>query len=84
MQIKAILAGAMLASTAHPALARDMLVSDQAEYRAAMKKAQPGDAILWCGPGHQNYREIEGVKTAYSARAEARAALAEAGWPQQG
>ncbi len=46
MQIKAILVGAMLASTAHPAWARDMLVSDQAQYRAAVKKAQPGDAII--------------------------------------
>lgn len=36
----------MLVSTAHPALARDMLVSDQAQYKAAVKKAQPGDAII--------------------------------------
>lgn len=36
----------MLVSTAHPALARDMLVSDQLQYKAAVKKAQPGDTII--------------------------------------
>ncbi|QCB54152.1 poly(beta-D-mannuronate) lyase [Sphingopyxis sp. PAMC25046] len=36
----------MLVSTAHPALARDLLVADQAQYRAAVKKAQPGDNII--------------------------------------
>jgi poly(beta-D-mannuronate) lyase len=36
----------MLASSAHPALARDMLVADQAQYKAAVKKAQPGDTII--------------------------------------
>ena len=46
MQIRAVLAAVMLVSTAHPALARDMLVSDQAQYKAALKKAQPGDAII--------------------------------------
>ncbi len=46
MQIKAVLTAAMLVSTAHPALARDMLVSDQAQYKAAVKKAQPGDNII--------------------------------------
>lgn len=46
MQIRAFLTVAMLASTAHPALARDMLVADQAQYKAAIKKAQPGDRII--------------------------------------
>lgn len=46
MQIRAVLTLAMLVSTAHPALARDMLVSDQAQYKAAVKKAQPGDTII--------------------------------------
>jgi poly(beta-D-mannuronate) lyase len=36
----------MLVSTAHPALARDLLVADQAQYRAAVKKALPGDTII--------------------------------------
>ena len=46
MQIRAFLTVAMLASSAHPALARDMLVADQAQYKAAVKKAQPGDMII--------------------------------------
>ncbi|MFM5903732.1 MAG: Mur ligase family protein [Microbacteriaceae bacterium] len=48
--------------------------------RLAVSLAQPGDAILWAGPGHQDYRDIRGVRTPYSARAEARAALREQGW----
>lgn len=40
-----------------------------------------GDAILWAGPGHQDYRDIEGVRTPYSARELARRALKAAGWP---
>ena len=48
--------------------------------RLAVSLAQPGDAILWAGPGHQNYRDIRGVRTDYSARREARAALQEAGY----
>jgi UDP-N-acetylmuramoyl-L-alanyl-D-glutamate--2,6-diaminopimelate ligase len=48
--------------------------------RHAVSLAAEGDSILWAGPGHQDYRDIEGVRTPYSARAEARAALREAGW----
>jgi UDP-N-acetylmuramoyl-L-alanyl-D-glutamate--2,6-diaminopimelate ligase len=40
-----------------------------------------GDAILWAGPGHQDYRDIRGRRTPYSARELARRALAAAGWP---
>ncbi|MFK4760631.1 Mur ligase family protein [Microbacterium sp. ZW T5_45] len=40
-----------------------------------------GDAILWAGPGHQDYRDIRGVRTPYSARELARRALKAAGWP---
>ncbi|MFT4234887.1 MAG: UDP-N-acetylmuramoyl-L-alanyl-D-glutamate--2,6-diaminopimelate ligase [Microbacterium sp.] len=47
----------------------------------AVKLAAPGDAILWAGPGHQDYRDIEGVRTPYSARELARRALRDAGWP---
>lgn len=39
-----------------------------------------GDAILWAGPGHQDYRDIKGVRTPYSARELARRALRDAGW----
>ncbi|HEX4400895.1 MAG TPA: UDP-N-acetylmuramoyl-L-alanyl-D-glutamate--2,6-diaminopimelate ligase [Galbitalea sp.] len=48
--------------------------------RAAVALAGEGDSILWAGPGHQDYRDIEGVRTPYSAREEAREALREAGW----
>ena len=48
--------------------------------RAAVAMASEGDSILWAGPGHQDYRDIEGVRTPYSARQEARDALQEAGW----
>ena len=48
--------------------------------RAAVALAGEGDSILWAGPGHQDYRDIEGVRTPYSARDEAREALREAGW----
>lgn len=48
--------------------------------RVAVNLAREGDSILWAGPGHQDYRDIRGVRTPYSARDEARAALREAGW----
>ena len=52
----------------------------EAAIRVAVSLAQEGDSILWAGPGHQDYRDIRGVRTPYSARAEARAALKECGW----
>lgn len=52
--------------------------------RLAVSLAGPGDSILWAGPGHQDYRDIRGVRTPYSARSEARDALREAGWPSAG
>ena len=48
--------------------------------RIAVSLARADDAILWAGPGHQDYRDIRGVRTAYSAREEARQALREYGW----
>jgi len=48
--------------------------------RRAISLAREGDSILWAGPGHQDYRDIAGVRTPYSARQEARDALREAGW----
>lgn len=53
----------------------------EAAIRAAIALVGEGDSILWAGPGHQDYRDIRGVRTPYSAREEARRALAEAGWP---
>jgi UDP-N-acetylmuramoyl-L-alanyl-D-glutamate--2,6-diaminopimelate ligase len=52
----------------------------EAAIRVAVGLAGEGDSILWAGPGHQDYRDIRGVRTPYSARDEARAALREAGW----
>jgi UDP-N-acetylmuramoyl-L-alanyl-D-glutamate--2,6-diaminopimelate ligase len=48
--------------------------------RLAVSLAGEGDSILWAGPGHQDYRDIKGVRTPYSARELAREALREAGW----
>ena len=53
----------------------------EAAIMKAVSLVGPGDAILWAGPGHQNYRDIEGVQWAYSARELARQALIDAGWP---
>lgn len=47
----------------------------------AVKLVGDGDAILWAGPGHQDYRDVRGTRAPYSARELARRALAEAGWP---
>ena len=47
----------------------------------AVARVGDGDAILWAGPGHQDYRDIRGVRTPYSARELSRRALREAGWP---
>ncbi|MET0296727.1 MAG: UDP-N-acetylmuramoyl-L-alanyl-D-glutamate--2,6-diaminopimelate ligase [Microbacterium sp.] len=47
----------------------------------AVALVDDGDAILWAGPGHQDYRDIRGVRTPYSARELSRRALREAGWP---
>jgi len=48
--------------------------------RFAVDLASEGDTILWSGPGSQDYRDIGGVKVPYSARDQARQALADAGW----
>lgn len=48
---------------------------------AAVGMVGDGDSILWAGPGHQDYRDIRGVRTPYSARELARRALRAAGWP---
>jgi len=48
--------------------------------RKAVSIAGPGDSILWAGPGHQDYRDIQGKRTVYSAREQAREALREQGW----
>ncbi|MEO6941634.1 MAG: UDP-N-acetylmuramoyl-L-alanyl-D-glutamate--2,6-diaminopimelate ligase [Terrimesophilobacter sp.] len=72
-----LIEGAHLAE--HEAELHEVSPPEQA-IRYAVSIARSGDSILWAGPGHQDYRDIEGVRTPYSARAEARAALREAGW----
>lgn len=72
-----LLEGARLAS--HQPEIHEVSPPEQA-IRKAVSLAGEGDSILWAGPGHQDYREIQGVRTEYSARDEARAALREAGW----
>lgn len=46
MLLRTALTLAIAASTAHPALARDILVADQIQFKAAVKAAKPGDSIL--------------------------------------
>ena len=72
-----LVSGAALAE--HPAEVHEVSPPEQA-IRVAVSLATEGDSILWAGPGHQDYRDIQGVRTPYSARDEARAALLEAGW----
>lgn len=74
---RTLIEGAALAD--HQAELHEVCPPERA-IRHAVSLASEGDSILWAGPGHENYREIEGVKIPYSARAEARAALREAGW----
>jgi len=69
------------AAKAHrPELAVYEVSPPEQAIRFALSLAQPGDSILWAGPGHQDYRDIEGVRTPYSARQEARNALSELGY----
>lgn len=51
-----------------------------AAIRYAVSRAEAEDVVVYSGPGHEEYHEVRGVKHPYSARAEARAALIEAGW----
>lgn len=74
---KTLMEGAGLAE--HPAELHEVSPSEKA-IRQAVSLAREGDSILWAGPGHEDYREIAGERTPFSARAEARAALREAGW----
>jgi UDP-N-acetylmuramoyl-L-alanyl-D-glutamate--2,6-diaminopimelate ligase len=49
-------------------------------FRTALSLAGEGDAILYAGPGHEDYHEVKGVKIPYSARDDSRQALRDAGW----
>lgn len=68
------------ALAARPGLEIYEVSPPEAAIRKAVSLAQEDDAILWAGPGHQDYRDIKGVRTPYSARQEARDALKEFGW----
>ncbi|HMO75733.1 MAG TPA: polysaccharide lyase 6 family protein [Sphingopyxis sp.] len=46
MLLRAALMGCAALAAMQPALARDLLVADQAQYREAVKKAKPGDTII--------------------------------------
>lgn len=74
---RALLEGARSATTTTEVIE---VAAPEEAIRAAVAKAAPGDSILWAGPGHQDYRDVGGVKHPHSARDEARAALREAGW----
>ncbi|MDQ2661581.1 MAG: UDP-N-acetylmuramoyl-L-alanyl-D-glutamate--2,6-diaminopimelate ligase [Actinomycetota bacterium] len=56
------------------------IADPRAAFRAALALAGDGDAILYAGPGHEEYHEVKGVKIPYSARDDAKQALREAGW----
>lgn len=47
--------------------------------RHAISLAGPGDVILYAGPGHEQFQEVNGQQLPYSARDEVRGALREAG-----
>lgn len=74
---EALLAGAATAAT--PVEVHEV-PSQREAIRLAVSLAEPGDAILWAGPGHEDYIDVQGQKLPFSARDEARLALREAGW----
>jgi UDP-N-acetylmuramyl tripeptide synthase len=41
-----------------------------------LRQAQAGDVVLVAGKGHENYQDIQGVRSHFSDRAEAEKALA--------
>ena len=51
----------------------------RAAVRLAISLAEPGDVILYAGPGHEDHQEVAGRFIPYSARDEVRGALREAG-----
>ncbi len=56
-------------------------VADPREaFRHALSLAREGDAILYAGPGHEDYHDVNGEKIPYFAREDARQALRDVGW----
>lgn len=73
----ALLAGALSAATS----AQIHEVPDPRDaVRLAVSLATTGDAILYAGPGHEDYRDVGTERIPYSAREDVRLALSEAGW----
>jgi UDP-N-acetylmuramoyl-L-alanyl-D-glutamate--2,6-diaminopimelate ligase len=48
--------------------------------RLAISLAAEGDAILYAGPGHEDYRDLGTSRVDYNAREDTKLALKEAGW----
>ena len=46
----------------------------------AMSLAEDGDAILWCGPGHQDFLDVKGMRVAYDFPQISLDALRRYGW----
>ncbi|MCU1578197.1 MAG: UDP-N-acetylmuramyl peptide synthase [Rhodoglobus sp.] len=67
------------ATAEHPAEVLEVPSQAQA-IRTAIALASAGDSVLWAGPGHEDYIDVQGEKLPFSARDEARDALREAGW----
>lgn len=63
-----------------PGVDVEEIAEQERAIRSAVAGAQPGDCIVWIGPGSQSYRDVGGVRQAFSARHEAQRALLEAGW----
>jgi len=67
------------ATAEHPAEVHEVASQAQA-IRLAVSSAGEGDSVLWAGPGHEDYIDVQGEKLPFAARDEARSALREAGW----
>lgn len=53
------------------------IVDRREAIREAIRIAEPGDLVLIAGKGHETYQEIQGVRSHFDDREEARAALEE-------
>ena len=58
----------------------DEVPSQELAIRRAVAIAEPGDSIVWIGPGSQSYRDVGGQREPFSARHDAQLALVEAGY----
>ncbi|GAB3262003.1 Mur ligase family protein [Chitinimonas naiadis] len=75
--IRDILEGVDGADAEHQQHGDYSVQSDRAEaIRSAIELAEPGDVILIAGKGHEEYQDMNGVKTPFSDEQHAKAALA--------